>query len=359
MTHSAYPATDWFADGEARKRAFFNAHNLHVDRIETMFDDMAPRRYYRLWNGTQSTILQESPPDDHPQALPGHYIKDYLKVQARFAKAGFSVPKVIIADESQGLVVLEDFGPKTYAELLQEGAETEPLYEQATLTLRALRNIPEDVYNDLPRFEGGRIDEGMVRFMHWFVPYATGRKVTDHELRQFHEMKAALFAGLPQVKRGLVHGDYHPGNLMPLLDRSGIQACGLLDFQGAFQGACVYDLVNLLADGRRDIPHELLRRMKGIYYEGLTGPEKDAEEEWYHALALHFHARIAGQFIKIALTHHKTHYLKHLPRVINYLRLSPVSEFKAFLSAIDLTLERPFPDVDLVAMRGLIRDDAI
>ena len=58
----------------------------------------------------------------------------------------------------------------------------------------------------------------------------------------------------------LVLRDYHVDNLMLLPDRSGVQGCGLLDFQDAVCGPPSYDLVSLLEDARRDVPAELRRR---------------------------------------------------------------------------------------------------
>ena len=47
--------------------------------------------------------------------------------------------------------------------------------------------------------------------------------------------------------------DYHKDNLLWLPTRSGVKACGLLDFQDAQQGHPSYDLVSLIEDARRDV----------------------------------------------------------------------------------------------------------
>jgi len=66
----------------------------------------------------------------------------------------------------------------------------------------------------------------------------------------------------------------HPGdNLMLLPDRSGVQGCGLLDFQDAVCGPPSYDLVSLLEDARRDVPADLRRRMTERYLAAF--PELD------------------------------------------------------------------------------------
>jgi aminoglycoside/choline kinase family phosphotransferase len=50
--------------------------------------------------------------------------------------------------------------------------------------------------------------------------------------------------------RTLALFDFHIDNLMLLAERSGIAACGVLDFQDAVLGPVSFDLVSLLEDAR-------------------------------------------------------------------------------------------------------------
>jgi hypothetical protein len=78
-------------------------------------------------------------------------------------------------------------------------------------------------------------------------------------------------------------------------------------------------------------------------------------------LAAQFHCRVAGQFIKLALTENKTEYLEHLPRLAEYLKeemkdplLAPLSRWFA---EQNITFEKPLY-IDIEQSRDYIAEDA-
>ena len=109
--------------------------------------------------------------------------------------------------------------------------------------------------------------------------------------------------------------DYHVDNLMLLPDRSGVQGCGLLDFQDAVCGPPSYDLVSLLEDARRDVPAELRWRMTDRYLAAFPALDRAAFLKSAAILAAQRNCKILGIFTRLWKRDGKPHYLFHIPRL--------------------------------------------
>ena len=119
-----------------------------------------------------------------------------------------------------------------------------------------------------------------------------------------------------QVYETLVLRDFHVDNLMLLEGRSGVAACGLLDFQDALVGACAYDLMSLLEDARRDVPESLRVALIGQYLLQRTDIDALQFLGDYRLLAAQRHAKVLGIFVRLAGRDGKHGYLAHLPRTL-------------------------------------------
>ena len=120
--------------------------------------------------------------------------------------------------------------------------------------------------------------------------------------------------------------DFHSPNLLWLPDRAGIARLGLLDFQDALMGPPAYDLASLLQDARVDVPEEMEIELLGRYVRA----RREADEEFdiagfvrlYSTLAAQRASKILGIFARLDRRDGKPQYLRHLPRVWNYLQRS-------------------------------------
>jgi len=116
------------------------------------------------------------------------------------------------------------------------------------------------------------------------------------------------------VPASLVLRDYHIDNLMRL-DRPGLAACGLLDFQDAVIGPVAYDLVSLIEDARRDVPADLRAAMRARYLTRRPGIDAEALDRAVAVLGAQRHAKVIGIFCRLAMRDGKPGYLHHLPRL--------------------------------------------
>ena len=113
--------------------------------------------------------------------------------------------------------------------------------------------------------------------------------------------------------------DFHIDNLMWLKGRSGIQACGLLDFQDAVVAPVTFDLVSLLEDARRDVPTALAEDLIGHYLAAFPELGEGDFRASYCVIGAQRSTRILGTFARLRLRDAKPGYLLHIPRVWRWL----------------------------------------
>jgi hypothetical protein len=229
-------------------------------------------------------------------------------------------------------VLLEDFGTRTVAELLDEGADPAPLYRDAAETLAALHAVPPP--DGLPQWGAARMAEtAAATFLDWWWPEVFGAKPAESIVRDFHAAIHAMLA--PFAAAGFVHRDYFPANLMPL-DRPAPRRMGVLDFQDAALGHPAYDLVSLVEDARRDV-EEAVREDAIAHYLDRSGVEAGELRAAMAAMAAQRHLRVAALWVRLARRDGKWHYLRHGPRcwalLDRALRHPAAAPLRGFLDA--------------------------
>jgi len=120
--------------------------------------------------------------------------------------------------------------------------------------------------------------------------------------------------------------DYHSPNIIWLPEREGIARVGLLDFQDAMMGPAPYDLASLLQDARIDVPEKLEVTLLGRYARARRDLDPDFIPadfiKAYSTLAAQRASKILGIFARLEKRDGKPQYLRHIPRVWNYLQRS-------------------------------------
>ena len=260
----------------------------------------------------------------------------FCRIASHLSRLGLRAPKVHAADEGSGLAVVEDFGDRVFASLLDADEPARPLYAAAIDVLRALHVHPDVTHVVVERQDAGRLLAELAPFFDWFLPAISGDDVQRSVRADLDAAWKIALADINKAPQTLVLRDFFAANLVSL-GGDGALSCGLLDFQDALIGAPEYDLVSLLQDARRDLPSSLEKEMLERYFSG--GMPDDAKSR-YCVLGAQRHARILGIFIRLWQVEGRTNYLAHLGRVRRQLAsalahdaLQPVSE----------AMERHFP----------------
>jgi aminoglycoside/choline kinase family phosphotransferase len=100
--------------------------------------DASFRRYDRLEAPGRRAVLMDAPP-------PHEDVRPFLRVARLLRKLELSAPEILAEDIEAGLLLIEDFGDRTYTRLLADGGDEAALYRlgrRADRAASALRAHP-------------------------------------------------------------------------------------------------------------------------------------------------------------------------------------------------------------------------
>lgn len=314
---SVFDIHSWFLANTTQRDAFLARHGW---TIQSEFKrDAALRRAFRVEKGVQTAVFQESLPDDHPFATVGHAQKDFIRLSDALRTLGFSTPEIYAAELESGFLIVEDFGSESLGHQLDAGASPVETYRNCIDILAESVRICDTLSQSLKSFGQSHIGPGYRRYVDWWLPLLTGDATSDAQIESFLSAWQAIFDALPPAPQGFLFVDFVPFNLMHLPERTGIHATGILDFQGALRGPVPFDFVNLMYDARRSIAPEVRAEILHYYLDSLPSAMRADCAAWIPVLKMHFHMRVIGQFIRLALKIGNPGYLQYLPRLHRYI----------------------------------------
>ena len=318
---------------------FLKYHGWHKASRLPLANDASFRRYERLVDGTHRAILMDAPPKKED-------VGPFIYIARLLSKLGYSAPTIKASDPTNGLLLLEDFGDETYTHILTNVPQKPPeqeLYAMATDLLIDLHRRPnsETLPPHLPPYNEDRLLEEVLLFTDWYMPAVLNCKIDIRCRNSYINAWQKLLIPILEAEPTLVLRDYHVDNLVWLPARSGVAACGVLDFQDAVAGHRGYDLISLLEDARRDITDDLREDMMHRYLEAQTNfTDQIGTEEKFRRdcaiLAAQRHSKVIGIFTRLSLRDAKDNYLLHIPRVWSLLEtalqhqaLAPIADWMA------------------------------
>jgi aminoglycoside/choline kinase family phosphotransferase len=294
--------------------------------------DASFRRYFRVTRDDDSYIVMDAPPDKEDSA-------PFLRVARLLANMDLNVPIVLARDMGRGFLLLSDLGTRQYLDELPKPGAAERLYADALAALRTMQTADPVGACELPRYDRALLLREMELMPEWFLLRHLGLIVDGEE----RSMLSSLFECLVQVAAAqpavFVHRDYHSRNLLVTRQDNP----GILDFQDAVLGPVTYDLASLLKDCYIAWPRAQVCAWVSEYREKLLEGgfvlTADSREflRWFDLVGLQRHIKVLGIFARLFYRDGKPHYLKDLPRVLDYVRdtassyveAAPFAEFLA------------------------------
>ncbi len=292
---------------ERRIAAFAARHGWAGAEVGPLAADASFRRYLRLRRGGMTAVVMDAPPGKED-------VRPFLAVARHLAALGYSAPRVIAAEEAEGLVLLEDLGDDTFTRLLARGEDEAALYALAIDLLIDLHRRADAAPGWLPPYDEARLLDEAALLADWFLPGA-GAAPDAAARAEYLALWREVLPVARAVPETLVLRDYHVDNLMRVAGRAGIAACGLLDFQDAVRGPVAYDVVSLVEDARRDIDPALARATRARYLAAFPALDAGAFDAAGAVLAAQRHAKVIGIFTRLCVRDGKPAYLAHIPRV--------------------------------------------
>jgi N-acetylmuramate 1-kinase len=278
--------------------------------LQPILADASLRNYYRLIIDDKSYILMDCPPDYT-------CIKPFIKVAEFLRISGLSAPEIYHTDDTNGFLLLEDFGDLSVCKYINNNPDrTDQIYKLIVALLSTLRSTA--IPNDLPIYSDELLLSELKLYTDWYIPYVTGKKLNSKDESEYFDIWKQIIEKLPDISPSIVLRDFHVENML-VLNRAGISAVGLIDFQDALIGSPIYDLVSVLEDARIDVSKETASKFIDYYADSTPEISKNDILLSYHILGAQRNSRILGVFARKFLQDNNPNYLQYIPRVLSYL----------------------------------------
>lgn len=340
-------------------RDFLSAEWATAARREFLQGDASARRYETVAHDGEVRVLMDAPrqPDGPPvrDGLPysqiAHLAEDvtpFVAIAHCLRKQGFAAPKLHACDLNQGLLLLEHLGEEKIA---PEGQPDRNRYLAAAQLLAELhaKSWPGTVVFDagkdgekqhrIPAYDRDAMMIEVSLFADWYVPDHAGKPLSESERAGFDEVWDNLISAAQQAGQSIVLRDYHSPNLIWREELAFPASLGLIDFQDAVRGPLVYDVASLAQDARVDISAELESEIVAHYLKNSPAVEDvSAFHRDYAIMAAQRATKILGIFVRLKQRDGKDAYLKHLPRMRDYLNRSlqheVLSKYREWLGTV-------------------------
>ncbi len=269
------------------------ARGFASERIEPLPGDVSPRRYGRVGLASGgSAIVAIYPEEIRPAA------ERFLRATALLLNIEVPVPRVLAADLSQGLMLIEDLGRQTLAERTDlDDEQIAPYFRHAAELGRRIATLPPAALLDEatgepwnPPLDGPLLRRELQQTWDVFLtPRALlGSPEQERAIGALFEQICARLGAEPAVA---CHRDFMARNLIPRSGRTGEVA--VIDHQDLRFGPPRYDLASLLNDTRFPSP-----ALEAELLETTLGDPGKIES--YHRAAAQRTLKAVGTFAKFA-----------------------------------------------------------
>ncbi len=276
--------------------------------LQPIAGDASFRRYFRVSHLEQSWVAMDAPPDRENCVA-------YIAITKALRNLGLISPEIYKENLTSGFLLITDLGDK---QLLKELniANAAELYRQALDALAVLQSCQQVTGWNVPPFTGTFMLQELELFKQWFLQSYLNMQLTpaiELMLTDVFHFVVNIATSQPLV---FMHRDYHSANLMVLPHNK----IGLLDFQDAFIGPVTYDVVSLLRDCYIDWPEDLVTQLALSYKKRINLSVSDELFlRWFDGMGMQRHMKALLTFSRKYKRDANPHYLKHIPRTLNYI----------------------------------------
>ncbi len=342
------------AERIALTRSFLDESGFGQAHRVRMVGDASTRIFERLTSNDGTAVLMNAPRrpdgppvrDGKPYSAIAHLAEDivpYVALATGLRELNLSAPEILHADLDHGLIVMEDLGD----DRIVSGNPPAPIEERyvaaidllAALHARELPDaLPVSAHLDyrLPPYDSQAFLIEAELLLDWYLLRANAAP-TRKAREAFVALWSEALMPAAQVPPVCVLRDFHSPNLLWLAERDGIARIGVLDFQDALIGPAAYDVASLLQDARVNVPEAMEVALLSHYVRARRSDDAEFDAAafslLYATLAAQRATKILGIFARLDRRDGKPQYLRHMPRLWNYLRRSLAHPALASLKA--------------------------
>ena len=335
-------------------RAFLITAGLGDATRTFLLGDASTRAYETVSDGGPKRILMNAPRrpdgppirDGKPYSQIAHLaesVTPFVAIARALTERGFCAPRIDAQDLDKGLLLIEHLGDGGFLD--EAGQPVPERYQAAARLLADMHELdwPRDmeaapgVTHRLPAYDRDAMMIEVELLTDWYLPAETGTALTDADRTEYRAAWDATIARLAAAEKSIVMRDYHSPNIIWRPEESGNDRLGIIDFQDALYGPSAYDVASLAQDARVTISPELETSIIAAYKAArrIGGAfDETAFDQAYAIMAAQRNSKILGIFVRLNKRDGKPQYLKHLPRIRDYVsRVLPhpaLAEVRAF-----------------------------
>lgn len=320
-------------------RNFLEANGWGAAERRHLLGDASARSYETAHlPGEPVRIVMNSPPlvlgpvvkDGKAYAEIAHSARNvsaFVAIDGTLRDRGVTVPDIYAADLDGGYLLIEHLGSEAF---LENGVAVPERYVASAELLAAMHG------HDWPALaESGGARHTISPFdreaqlievellVDWYLPYMTGAPASDALRADFDRLWNAALDRIEGGETSILLRDYHSPNIIWRGERDGHDRLGVIDFQDAMIGPTAYDVASLALDARVDMDPAIEGKIVDAYAAARVAAGPFDREKFDHAYALmaaHRNSKILGGFVRLDRRDGKPYYLKHLPRIRDYVR---------------------------------------
>lgn len=253
----------------------------------------------------------------------------FVGVDKLLREVGIAAPEIHAQDLDSGFLLIEHLG--TEGLLSPDGMPMVERYRPVAELLAFMhgKRWPDRVAvaaerdHIIPPFDRDAMLIEAELLIDWYLPAFRGHPASEEERVAFREAWSAVLDRIEGAETTLMLRDVQSPNFIWREDRQGFDKLGVVDFQDALIGPSAYDVASLALDPRVTIEPAFERTVVDAYISARTAAgsfDRPAFEQGYAIMGAQRHSKILGIFVRLDRRDGKPHYLKHLPRIRDYLR---------------------------------------
>jgi len=290
-------------------KIFLKKNLIENYKIKEIQGDASFRKYFRIYYKKVSYILAFAEKEKKSNIL------SYVLINKFLITKGINSPRVIDYNFKNGLALLEDFGDKTYLQLINKSKNKFKIYKSLIRYLVKLQSIK--VEQNIFRFKKYNfkiLKKEIDLFFIWYLPHVLKIR-TNPKILKLRRLLLSILKNNFIKNSYFVHRDFHISNLMAY--RSGSQnKIGVIDSQDALIGSKAYDVVSIIDDVRIKTDFNLKQKLFNFYLSLATREKnfniKQFKKE-FSILSVQRAMKIIGIFSRLFKRDKKNRYLKLIP----------------------------------------------
>ena len=286
---------------------------FNFDDVYEIESGASHKKIYRFKNNNEGKIIVDF----------SYKYNDYLsflEINNFLSMINISVPKIFDTDDTNCVIIMEDFGNIRYDKLINSIDPKDILIDAINSLIEIQKAQKPTVNKFFKKYDYSYFTVEIAEFADFYLSKKNiGKDVVD----EFFYIWKSEFENLNFNWDSFVHKDFELSNLMHLSQRDGHLKCGILDFQNAFIGFSGWDVFSLLENPRiyfDDKDNDELIE----YYFNKTNQNLSFKEflTQYYFLNTARQSRIIGRWINLDKKNKNNNYSKYLSVTLKRLEKS-------------------------------------